>query len=279
MSKKQTNYKIDYAYLELPIKKQELKHAYGSNIHIMNDLFALTNLAFLCQEKTIQPSINNIICDLYQYLIKVVLNNEFPRIVQSFITRMSSISSDSVWTGQVINKNTKTITVNILRAGSLPSQVCFDCLNKILDPKLVRQDHMVMSRITNFKEEVTGSHLGDIKIGGDINNTIMIFPDPMGATGSSLCEAIRYYKKHVKGNPCKIININLIITPEYLMKLKKKHPEVIVYAIRLDRGGSSESILKEMPGVRWQEESGLTDKQYIIPGGGGFGEIINNSYC
>jgi uracil phosphoribosyltransferase len=31
--------------------------------------------------------------------------------------------------------------------------------------------------------------------------------------------------------------------------------------------------------VRWSEESGLTDKQYIVPGGGGFGEIMNNAWC
>ena len=32
------------------------------------------------------------------------------------------------------------------------------------------------------------------------------------------------------------------------------------------------------PGERWDEESGLSDVQYILPGGGGFGEIMNNSF-
>jgi hypothetical protein len=58
-----------------------------------------------------------------------------------------------------------------------------------------------------------------------------------------------------------------------------EHPEVFIYAVRLDRGASPAEVLKEKPGVRWAEESGLTDMQYIVPGGGGFGEIMNNAFC
>ena len=75
------------------------------------------------------------------------------------------------------------------------------------------------------------------------------------------------------------ITVNLIVTPEYLRKMRADHPDAIVYAVRLDRGASSAEVLKEKPGVRWAEERGLTDKQYISPGGGGFGEIMNNAFC
>lgn len=279
MSEYQAHSLVDNAYLELPKDKLELEHAYGPNVHIVNDPFLLTHLAFLCEEKTTQPAINGVIHDLYQYLIKAVLNSEFPRVVRSFRTRMASISERGVWTGQVIDRKTPTVTVNILRAGTLPSQVCFDYLNKTIDPHLVRQDHVVMARITDDQDRVTGSYLGDSKIGGGVDNAIVMFPDPMGATGSSLSEVITHYKKNVKGTPRKIINVNLIVTPEYLKKLNNDHPEVVVFALRLDRGASSASVLREKPGVRWDEESGLTDKQYIVPGGGGFGEIMNNAYC
>ncbi|HEX8952279.1 MAG TPA: uracil phosphoribosyltransferase, partial [Polyangia bacterium] len=57
-----------------------------------------------------------------------------------------------------------------------------------------------------------------------------------------------------------------------------KHPEVIVYALRLDRGLSPAEVLQTMPGERWAEERGLTDKHYIVPGGGGLGEVMNNSF-
>jgi hypothetical protein len=53
---------------------------------------------------------------------------------------------------------------------------------------------------------------------------------------------------------------------------------VIVYALRLDRGLSPAEVLETVPGERWSEEKGLTDHHYIVPGGGGLGEIMNNSF-
>jgi uracil phosphoribosyltransferase len=101
----------------------------------------------------------------------------------------------------------------------------------------------------------------------------------MGATGGSLVEVISHYKKSVAGKAKKYIALHLIVTPEYLKRLRNEHPDVVVYALRLDRGGSSKEILAQKPGLHWEEESGLSTKQYIIPGGGGFGEIMNNAYC
>lgn len=270
---------IDKAYLEMATGDSELHHKYGKHVHILSDPFLLTHLAFLCEENTIQPAVNSVVCDLYKYLIKAVLNGEFPRAVRQFRTRMAKISEQGIWTGQIIKPETRTVTVNILRAGSLPSQVCFDFLNKTLDPNLTRQDHVVMARITDENEQVTGSYLGDSKIGGDIDGAYVLFPDPMGATGSSLSVVIDHYKRKISGTPQKIITVNLMVTPDYLRRMKRDHPDVIVYALRLDRGASPADVLNEIPGARWNEESGLTDKQYIIPGGGGFGEVMNNAYC
>ena len=58
----------------------------------------------------------------------------------------------------------------------------------------------------------------------------------------------------------------------------RAHPEVVVYALRLDRGLSAPDVLETVPGVRWDEERGLDDRQYIVPGGGGFGEVLNNAF-
>ena len=79
------------------------------------------------------------------------------------------------------------------------------------------------------------------------------------------------------GTPRKIIALHLIVTPEYLRRMTKDHPDVVVYAVRLDRGLSPPKVLGTMPGTRWDEERGLDDHQYIVPGGGGFGEIMNNA--
>ncbi len=269
----------DAAYQTLTSKDAELVHKYGDNVHILADPFLLTHLAFLCTEGTQQPAINQVVRDLYQYLIKAVMNGELPRVVRAFPTRMSALSPFGTWTGEVINPDTRAVSVNIMRAGTLPSQVCYDFLNKTLTPKLVRQDHVVMSRVTDAAGKVTGSAFGDSKIGGDIEDAFVLFPDPMGATGGSLCEAIRHYKDKVAGTAKKFIAVNLIVTPEYIKRMQTDHPDVVIYALRLDRGASPNDVKQTVPGTHWQRESGLTDKQYIVPGGGGFGEIMNNAWC
>ncbi len=270
---------VDIAYEHLPTRELELTHAYGANVHILADPFLLTHLAFLCAATTTQPAINDTVRDLYQYLIKAVLNGEFPRALHATRTRMAAMSPHGTWTGEILDTHVRAVVVNIMRAGTLPSQVCYDFLNKTLTPDQVRQDHVVMSRLTDAAGKVTGAHFGDSKIGGDIDAAYVLFPDPMGATGASLDQAITHYKTKVPGTPRKFVTVNLIVTPEYLHRMQTRHPEVVVYALRLDRGASSPEVLRTMPGVRWADESGLTDKQYIIPGGGGFGEIMNNAYC
>jgi uracil phosphoribosyltransferase len=135
-----------------------------------------------------------------------------------------------------------------------------------------------MSRMLGAHEEVVGAGIGGMKIGGDVDDAFLLFPDPMGATGSSLATAIDTYKKKVPGRPRRIVNIHLIVTPEYLRRMTREHPDVVIYAIRLDRGLSAPEVLATVPGTRWDEERGLDDHQYIVPGGGGFGELMNNAY-
>jgi uracil phosphoribosyltransferase len=269
----------DAAYQHLPSRERELDHAYGDNVHILADPFLLTHLAFLCSEGTQQPAINDVVRDLYQYLIKAVMNGELPRVVQNVTTRMAALSPFGVWTGELLDPHVRAVSVNIMRAGTLPSQVCFDFLNKTLTPRGVRQDHVVMSRVVDQAGKVTGAHFGDSKIGGDVDGAYVLFPDPMGATGGSLVQAIQHYKTKVAGTAKKYIAVNLIVTPEYLRRMTTAHPDVVIYALRLDRGASPADVLQTKPGTRWSEESGLTDKQYIVPGGGGFGEIMNNAWC
>ena len=70
----------------------------------------------------------------------------------------------------------------------------------------------------------------------------------------------------------------MIVTPNFLKKMSSEHPDVICYGIRLDRGMSPDHVLRSVPGEHWDEENGLNDSDYIVPGGGGFGEILNNSW-
>jgi uracil phosphoribosyltransferase len=269
----------DMAYSQANFLKPELEHNYGQNIHILTDPTSLGQLADLCKAETIQPAINNLVRELYQFLVRNIVMREFPIEDVIVKTRMAEISNFGTWQGYVTKKKVKTVTVNIMRAGALPSQISFDFFNRILDPKFVRQDHVIMSRTVNDQDQVVGAELCGSKIGGDVDDAMLLFPDPMGATGSSISKIISFYKKNISGTPQGIIAAHLIVTPEYLRRMKKDHPDVKVYALRLDRGASESHVLENKPGSMWDLESGLTDKQYIVPGGGGFGEIINNSFC
>ena len=92
----------------------------------------------------------------------------------------------------------------------------------------------------------------------------------------TLVEAVDLYKQ--RGRARKYIALHCIVTPEYLKKIQARHPDLTVYAVRLDRGLSPADVLATTPGSLWDRERGLNEKHYIVPGGGGFGEILNNAY-
>ena len=135
-----------------------------------------------------------------------------------------------------------------------------------------------MSRATDASGKVVGATWHDAKIGRDVEGRILIVPDPMGATGSSINSALTHYKTRLEGKPKSCIMLHLIVTPEYLRNVLAEHPDAIIYALRLDRGLSPEKILSTVPGTHWNEERGLDEHQYIVPGAGGVGEILNNAW-
>lgn len=266
----------DNQYLKQEFKLSEIEHRYGSNVHILSDPYLFTTLAKLGRPDCKQPMINSLLNTLYRELVKVVVNNEFPLIETPVETRMKAQHPEGEFQAAVIDPNTKVTCVSLARAGTVPSQICFDAFNYFLNPDGVRQDHISINRKIDEKEQVVGTNLGGLKIGGDVQDRIVIVPDPMGATGSTILSALEIYQK--LGKAKKFIAVHLIITPEYLKLLKKVDPNAIVYALRLDRGLSSPEVLKTIPGTHWDKEKGLNPKQYIVPGAGGLGEVINNSY-
>lgn len=268
----------DRAYDQVPFRLSELEHRYGPNVHVLANPFLLTQLATLCAKTTAQPAINRLVAQLYTDLVRTVINAELPRKALAVPTRMIDSNPRGIFHGQGIDPEVRAVTVNIARAGTLPSQITYDLLNDLLEPRLVRQDHIIMSRMLDEAQQVVGAGVGGAKIGGDVDDAFLLFPDPMGATGGSLDTAIRLYKDKVPGKAKRIIALNLIVTPEYLRRLTVAHPDLVIYALRLDRGLSPPDVLGTVPGERWDEERGLDEHQYIVPGGGGFGEIMNNSY-
>ena len=45
-----------------------------------------------------------------------------------------------------------------------------------------------------------------------------------------------------------------------------------------EKGLSPSKVLSTVPGTHWDEEKGLDEHQYIVPGAGGVGEILNNAW-
>lgn len=248
-------------------------HHYGSQFTLIDDLFLETLLTELCLPQTTQPQINRLVELIYKGLIVHAANQIFPAKASLQQTRMNQ-----PLTSQVIDSGTKAVTVNLARAGTYPSHICYEYLHWILKPENVRQDHIFAARATNAEEQVTGTDLGHAKIGGSIENSFVIFPDPMGATGGTIISAVDHYNKNVKGPALGFIALHLIVTPEYLKKVLNHSPNLKVFALRVDRGLSEEFVQKSPLGLYWDQEKGLNNKQYIIPGAGGLGELLNNSF-
>lgn len=268
----------DIQYTNLKFQLSEIEHRYGENIHILQDSYLLTILNKICSDQTTQPLFTIYVKKAYHILYTKMFSHLFPNKLINNPTRMHEFHPEGKYVGEVLDSNCKVVCVDLARAGMVPTQILFEELNFIMNPNNIRQDHFYAARKVNDKNEVIGVDISGSKIGGDIENAYVIFPDPMGATGSTICEAITHYKNNVKGKAIKFVTAHLIITPEYIQKIQKVHPDVIVYAIRLDRGLSTTKALGEIPGTLLSEEKGLNAHQYIVPGAGGVGELLNNSF-
>jgi uracil phosphoribosyltransferase len=268
----------DVQYHSLAYRPPEISHRYGERVHILADPLSLTMLARACEKGAVQPEVNRLVGELYRGLVHDVVAAEFPRQRISVTTRMIDHTPQGVWHGEAIRADTRAVVVALARAGLWPSQVTYDFLNQVLRPDGVRQDHLSLGRQVDADGRVTGAALGAAKIGGPVDGAMVLIPDPMGATGSTVSKVLGHYQAEVAGTAAKILALHLIVTPEYLRHVRANHPQVTVYALRLDRGLSPDDVLAAVPGERWDEERGLNDHHYIVPGGGGLGEVMNNSY-
>jgi uracil phosphoribosyltransferase len=269
---------MEAAYARSSYRPPEIEHRYGASVHLLDDPVSWTQLARLCAPETQQPEVGRLVRVLYERLAHAVVAAEFPRARIDVPTRMVTSSPQAVVRSCGVARTTRVVTVGIARAGTMPSQIVYDLLNDLVDPASVRQDHLFMSRTTDAQGKVTGATWHDAKIGRDVDGRIVLFPDPMGATGASMISAIDHYKTRLEGVPARCVAMHLIVTPEYLRNARRAHPDLVVYALRLDRGLSAEDVLATVPGTRWEEERGLDDHQYIVPGAGGVGEILNNAW-
>ncbi|MGE4551378.1 MAG: uracil phosphoribosyltransferase, partial [Opitutales bacterium] len=255
-----------------------LEHRYGEKVTILDSPALNGLLAQLSAQDTVQPRINQLLRRLYGALFRSVIDHEATSVQTTTQTRMAEFTDKGVASVTAPDPKERWVLVDLARAGMIPAEVCFDLANELIDPANVRVDHVFINRQTDENEQVTGTHVSGNKIGGDVDDVVLVFPDPMGATGSSICDAVKLYRNEIEGTPKRIVCAHLIVTPEYLRRLTDEVPEARIHALRLDRGLSPEDVLATTPGERWEEERGLNERQYIVPGAGGLGEVINNSF-
>lgn len=254
-----------------------LRHHYGEQIQLLDDPFLWTLLARIGAPETGTESLPGLVRSSYQRLLHEVLAREFPVESARAKTRMTATEPRAFYQGPLLSRDTHLVICAVIRAGILPSQTCYETACEVLPPQNVRIDFLNMSRTTDQSHRVTGVRMDGSKIGGPVEDAIVLIPDPMGATGGTVCRVVETYRA-LGGRPRAIVAMHLMVTPEAIQRVTAQFAEVRVYAGRLDRGLSPEHVLQTAPGTHKDQERGLNDMQYIVPGAGGMGELLTNSW-
>jgi len=267
----------DSAYQDLPRDLVTLDHEYGDRVHILADVAALSMLSRIGHPDSRQPAINRLLGRCYERLFLAAVNRLFPRIDGEVPTRMVATTPGAAYRGDLIDPQTRVVLVGLARAGTLPAYQGFELLHDLCAPEGLRVDHVNMQRRTDEQGRVVGVDVSGTKTGGGVDGAFVLLPDPMGATGSSMCDALALVES-LPGTPQAVVGLHLIVTPEYIRKVHAEHPDTHIFALRLDRGTSSAEALAAVPGSH-PNEAGTNEVQYIVPGAGGVGELINNSWA
>ena len=257
----------------------ELEHRYGPRVHVLDNAVLLTALARLGSPAVRRTELLAQLRLVYTGLLLHALGAELPRVHDAVPTRMAAkLPQAGVYRGPVVEPGQEVVVVDVIRAGIVPSEVCFDLLTQVLPDDRVRQDHLHLSRVADAAGHVAGVDLSGSKIGGSVEGALLVLPDPMGATGSTTLRVLEHYRERY-GRPARVLCAPMIATPEYLRAVLAADPELVVYTARLDRGLSPPDVLAAVPGLHWDRERGLDDSGYIVPGAGGVGEVVNNAWC
>lgn len=256
----------------------EREHRYGERVHVLDNVYLLSALARIGSPDVPPSDLMALLRSVYQTLLVVSSGRELPRVHADTPSRMADVHpARGVVRGEVFDPEVEVVVVDVIRAGIVPSQVCFELLTSLLPAGRVRHDHLTMARRSNEHGEVTGVDLSGSKIGGSVEGSVLFLPDPMGATGQTTVRALAHYVEGY-GRPSKVVALPMIATPEYLRTVLALD-DLVVYTARLDRGMSDPEVLAAVPGTYWDRERGLDEQSYIVPGAGGMGEVINNSWC
>ncbi len=255
-----------------------LEHHYGPRVHILSDPWALSVVARAGHPDTDTPDLLRLVQTAFRHLL-LGMSERLPQASVDWPTRMAVSEPRARYQGPVLDPDHKVVLVDVARAGTLPAHGLQAALFDVWNPAAVRVDHLYMNRSVDPETgRVNGVNFHGSKIGGPVEGATVIIPDPMGATGGTMVKVLDHYRSQVPGKPLQVITAHLIVTPEFIRRVTDADPDVHIYALRLDRGLSSDAVLATPPGLRWSEEVGLDAHDYIVPGAGGLGELMNNAF-
>jgi uracil phosphoribosyltransferase len=247
-------------------------------VHILADPWSLSIVARLSHPEVRTPELHVLLSAGYRRLLEAACE-QLPTVPVSWPTRMTARDSTTAFVGRVIDRAHRAVVVDVARAGMIPAHLFQRGLHELLDPDGVRVDHVFMDRAVDpATGRVSGIAFHGSKIGGPVDGATIFVPDPMGATGRSIVHAIEHYERTIPGRPHQVVTCHLIVTPEFIRRVTARFPDAAIYALRLDRGRSADDVLATLPGTRWEDERGLDEHDYIVPGAGGVGELINNAF-
>lgn len=255
-----------------------LQHLYGDQIHLSDDATLRTLLVRIGSPDTPIREVPELIRAAYRLQLPTILSERIPIVHERRATRMSATEPRAQYSGPMLCQSTKLVVVAVIRGGILPAQTCYEEACRVLPPENVRLDFLNMSRVTDEDGKVTGVRFDGSKIGGPVDDAVVLIPDPMGATGGTIARCMEVYRELNGGPPRSLVAYHLMVTPEAILRLRALDDDLHVYAGRLDRGLSAPEILKTKPGTHPDQERGLTDTQYIVPGAGGIGELLTNAW-
>jgi uracil phosphoribosyltransferase len=265
----------DLAHTRPALPGPGAEHAYGPRLVLHSTPSLLSILARLGSPDASQPEVGRLATRCFDGLFSAVVDRELAWGVARVPTRMSAAHPGHAYEGVLVARDQRVVVADVARAGIVPSQLFFDRLHDLVDPAHLRQDHLFVSRRVDADGRVTGAAVAAAKIGGPVDDALLVLPDPMGATGGSLLEVLDHYAAY--GVPRRVVVVHLIVTPEYVRRVLAARDDVVIHAIRLDRGFSSAEALAAPPGTH-TDERGLDGHQYVVPGAGGLGEVLNNAW-
>ena len=153
---------------------------------------AATGLTRLSDKDTGEAAVGNITKSLYkEVLIRAAVKTLFPSIRTSVPTPMAQhVGARGILTDTVVNPNTKVAIAVLLRAGDIPANACRSRLIGLLKNGNVRTDYFGAARQTNEQHQVIGTRVSYEKA-GDLDERILLLPDPMGATSGSVIQVLQ----------------------------------------------------------------------------------------